>query len=305
MINNISKFKKGIVFDIQKFSIHDGAGIRTLVFMKGCPLRCYWCSNPESQKFNPEIAFIKNNCIKCGYCYSECEQGAIDSKNYDINRDLCISCGKCTKRCPANAKRVVGYSITVKELFQEIDKDRIFYRNSEGGVTVGGGEPTAQPEFVSEFLKMCRDNNLNTTIETCGYAKWGDVESIIEHVDSAFFDIKCMDTKKHKLLTGVENSIILDNIKKAAKKIPITIRTPIIPGFNDDEKNLIEIINFSSELEKVQEIEFLMYHSLGVYKYDWLGLQYQLSHVKQPDEQYKEKIRKITDRITKLNIKIT
>lgn len=303
--NDDNKFKKGIVFDVQRFSIHDGLGIRTLVFMKGCPLKCLWCSNPESQKIKPETAFIKNNCIKCGSCYSECEEKAIGKEDFDIDRNLCINCGRCETVCPTNTKKTIGYIITVEKLFEKIDKDRIFYRNSEGGVTVGGGEPTVQPEFVASFLKMCKDNNVHTSIETCGYAKWRDVESIIENVDSAFFDIKCMDNNKHKILTGVENGIILDNIAKAAEKIPVTIRTPIIPGYNDYEENLIDTINFSSQLKKINGIEFLMYHSLGVYKYDWIGREYSLFHIKQPDDKYKEKIKEITNGVkTKLKIKI-
>jgi pyruvate formate lyase activating enzyme len=283
---------KGLIFNIQKFSIHDGNGIRTLVFMKGCPLRCLWCSNPESQSFLEEIMYIKKNCVLCGKCAIVCPENATDHEDYEIDRDRCTVCGACAEVCYANAKKKVGRWISVDELVSEIEKDRIFYRNSQGGVTIGGGEPIAQPGFVLRVLKECKRLNIHTAIETCGHSKWNKIERIFETVDQIFFDLKHMGKGEHKMLTGVTNRLILDNAKRVAGlNKDITFRIPLIPGYNDSEENIILTGRFvkglMTPLNNIKT-EILPYHNLGSDKYASLGIAYGLGKVKAPEADVKE-----------------
>lgn len=271
---------KGVIFDVQNYSLHDGEGIRTLVFMKGCPLRCIWCSNPESQNFNIEIGSLVKNCIRCGKCLEVCEENAICLPDFQIIRDRCNNCLKCAKACRVKAKKIIGIEITVDELIDIVEQDRIFYKNSGGGVTVGGGEPVGQSDFVSAFLYTCKTRNINTSIETCGYASKEVFEKTVEYTDVILFDIKHMDSKKHRELTGVRNEIILENAKRAGKYKDIIIRTPIIPGLNDDLVNIMETIRFASSLPKLVRMELLPYHNLGESKYDWIGKEYFLKNKK-------------------------
>ena len=277
-MNNISN-EKGLISDIQKFSTHDGPGIRTLVFMKGCPIRCLWCSNPETQNHHEEIVFFQKNCIGCGECAEICPLGAIETETFKLDWDICDNCGKCAEICPVNSKKLIGKWYTVSELIKEVEADRIFYRNSDGGVTVSGGEPALQYKFVSSFLKKCQGLNLNTAIETCGYAKWEHLEAIVKYSDLVFFDIKHMDSEIHKNLTGKSNKLILKNAKTVSSIAPVTIRFPIIPGYNDTKKNLEATVSFVKTLKKVEKIELLPYHSLGEYKYKSLGKRYRLRNI--------------------------
>ncbi len=271
---------KGTVFNIQKFSITDGVGIRTLVFMKGCPLRCLWCSNPESQKSGVEIMYVKTNCIGCGYCASACPQGAVDAVAFDIDRDRCIACGDCTKRCYANAKKIVGKQYTIHDLMEKVNKDRIFYQNSGGGVTVGGGEPLLQAAFVAEFLRECQRVNIHTAIETCGYCNWQSAEPVFTHTDQIFYDLKLFDSKRHKTFTGAGNELILENAVKVSRLGKETVfRVPLIKGINDDEQNLEATAAFVNDRAKdnpLVTLEILPYHSYGRDKYKWLNREYPL-----------------------------
>ncbi len=268
---------KGLISDIQKFSIHDGPGIRTLIFMKGCPIRCLWCSNPESQNYHEEMAFIHNNCTLCGECAEICPLGAIERDTFEIDRDICDNCGKCAEICPANAKKLIGKWYTIDELIKRVEEDRIFYRNSDGGVTISGGEPALQYSFVSSFLKECQGINISTAIETCGYAKWEHLEAIVKYSDLVFFDIKHMDPEIHKKLTGKSNKLILHNAIKTSSIALTIIRIPIIPGYNDSKENIAATVRFVQKLKKFDKIELLPYHSLGANKYEWLGKIYELS----------------------------
>ena len=284
---------RGLISDIQKFSIHDGPGIRTLVFMKGCPIRCLWCSNPESQVRHREIAFIEKNCIHCGECEKICQLEAIDPETFEIDRDICDNCGKCAEICPANAKKIIGKWYTIDELIEEVEQDRIFYKNTNGGVTVSGGEPIQQYKFVSRFLKRCQELNINTAIETCGYGKWEHLEKIVKYSNTIFIDIKHMDPKIHKKLTGKSNKLILQNIKKTSEIAPVIIRIPIIPGYNDSKRNISDTVLFAQELEKFNKIELLPYHSLGAYKYKWLGKRYRLNDLTYQTKKYIPVIREM------------
>jgi pyruvate formate lyase activating enzyme len=261
--------------------------------MKGCPLRCLWCSNPESQSHHEEIAFIEKNCVHCGECAEICPLGAIEPETFEIDRNICDNCGKCAEICPADAKKIMGKWYTIDELIEKVEQDRIFYRNSDGGVTISGGEPSLQYKFVSSFLKKCQGLNINTTIETCGYANWDHLEAVVKYSDHVFFDIKHMDPQIHKKLTGKSNKLILQNLRKMSSLAPVIIRIPIIPGYNDSKENITDTVLFVQELEKFDKIELLPYHSLGAYKYKWLGKRYGLNDLTNQAEKYIPKLKEM------------
>jgi len=289
--------EKGLIFNIQRFSIHDGPGIRTLVFMKGCPLRCKWCSNPEGIKNYPELIFNEKKCVKCRRCVEVCPTRAStisERGEISIDRRVCIACGKCVGVCFSGAREIVGKYMTVEEIFKEVEKDRIFYENSGGGVTLGGGEPTMQPEFARELLKMCKERSLHTAIETCGYTSWANLKEILKYVDFMYYDIKHIDPAKHKEFTGVSNKLILENLMKVFSifRLPIVIRVPIIPGYTDSEENIRGIADFVARYGG-KMIELLPYHQLGVSKYEQYSMKYELENVKPPSEESLRKLRNI------------
>lgn len=279
----------GIIFNTQKFSIHDGVGIRTLIFMKGCPLKCVWCSNPESQAREVEIMDVKSNCVGCGKCAELCPVKGIEKESYSINRVACTKCGTCAKYCYANAKKLTGKEMSLVEVMKIIEKDRIFYHNSGGGVTVGGGEPTMQADFVAELLRSCRNSNIHTAIETCGYGKWEKIGKVFEYTDQIFYDLKVMNPEIHKKFTGVDNILILENAKRiAVMGKQIIFRIPLIPGCNDDRENIEATGNFVSGLmagDNDISIEILPYHDFGSDKYKWLDAEYALKNTKKPAEE--------------------
>lgn len=291
--------RKGFVYDLQRFAIHDGPGIRTLVYMKGCPLKCLWCSSPQTQKSKPEIMHNEFNCKKCGSCVDVCPIHGITISGEDkiiIDRKLCTYCGKCLESCPNQALKLIGYHITFEELFQEVNKDSPFYRRSNGGVTVGGGEPTMQPEFVSAFLKRCKQIYIHTAIETCGYVKWNNMENILKYVDLVFIDIKHMDPIVHKELTGVSNELILENAKKISTINPMIIRIPIIPGFNDTDDNITATARFALNLgDNLKRIDLLPYHKFGTQTYSRIGMDYNLTDVEPPSEDHMIKLKEIVE----------
>jgi pyruvate formate lyase activating enzyme len=276
---------KGLIFDIQKFAIHDGGGIRTLVFLKGCPLLCPWCSNPESLAGKPEITFVCNNCIGCGKCLEICPSDAINrdesnGKGLTIDRDRCTLCGQCAKHCYAGAINIIGRYLSVPELMEIIERDRKFYEQSNGGVTFSGGEPTTQPEFLKAALKETQRRGIHTAIETSSFVNWETYASILEHVDLVLTDIKHMDDAEHKRLTGVSNKVILDNLRNISRLgIPVKIRLPLIPGFNDSTRNLEATADFVERLSHVQSLDILPYHRLGEMKWGQLGQDYSLAGV--------------------------
>jgi pyruvate formate lyase activating enzyme len=290
---------KGLIYNMQRFAIHDGPGIRTLIYMKGCPLKCLWCSSPQTQKPSPEILHIELNCKKCGRCIEACPNDAItisDDECIKIDRKLCQSCGECVETCLNQALKLAGKSITVEELFQEVNKDSPFYRRSNGGITVGGGEPTMQHEFVAAFLKRCKQIYIHTAIESCGYVKWEYLEKILKYLDLAYFDIKHMDPLVHKELTGVSNELILENIKKASILYPVIIRIPIAPGLNDSDENILATAKFAAELGKnLQRIEILPYHKFGTHLYDQLDMEYKLKNVEPPKDEHMEKLKELIE----------
>lgn len=279
------KESKGLIFDIQRYSIHDGPGIRTLVFMKGCPLRCLWCSNPESQSASKEMIFYSSQCIGCGSCIEVCPTGAAQREDLGAAKQLCEDCGACVKVCPSTARKMAGRTVSVEEILAEVKKDTPFYRRSSGGITISGGEPLMQVDFVANLLKRCGEMGIHTAIETCGFSGPESLRQVLQYVDLALFDLKHMDSRRHKELTGVGNEVILKNAAITAKTGRKTVfRVPIIPGYNDDEENIKGIAAFVSSLDSTGEVHLIPYHRLGESKYTSLGKEYPLAHLKTLDK---------------------
>ncbi len=290
---------KGIILNLQRFSVHDGPGIRTLVFMKGCQLRCLWCSNPESHKVGLQLGFIESRCVGCGKCVDVCPNKAImiteEGKAY-TDRKLCNACGRCVEACLYDAREIAGKYTTIEELVKDVEEDRDFYSNSGGGVTVGGGEPLMQHDFVREFLKRCQDRWLHTAMETCGYALWENMERVLEYVDYLFYDIKHMDHVVHREITGLSNELILENIGKilSNRSVPeVVVRVPVIPGLNDSEENISATAKFISDLGNAKGIELLPYHRLGKSKYEQFGMKYSLENLRAPEDDHMQKLNDI------------
>lgn len=278
--------QKGTVFNIQRFSLHDGPGVRTIVFLKGCAMSCLWCSNPESQYKEVQVLFNKQFCIECGKCKAVCEAGAIDLKSeYRIIREKCTACGACVEVCPTDALVSTGKEVSSEEIMTEIKKDMIHYRRSNGGITFSGGEPLLQPEFVEDMIRKCKQVGLHTAMETALYADEKSVREIIPKLDLLLMDIKCIDSLNHREFTGVNNDLILKNAKLAnelAKEI--IVRVPVIQGFNCNEKSIREIAEFVKPLDKVSEIHLLPYHNYGESKYKAIGKNYKMKDALPPDK---------------------
>lgn len=272
---------KGLIFNIQGYSIHDGPGIRTVVFLKGCPLGCKWCCNPESQTLSQDILHIRTKCVKCYRCLDECSYGAIivseEGEFISINHRVCADCKDhpCVRKCYQSALENVGTFMTVQEVMEKIVADELFYRNSGGGVTLSGGEAIMQPQFCIELLKECRESYIHTAIETCGYAPWEKLKAVLEYTDLALFDIKHMDPTVHKEWTGVSNELILNNLKLTFTqiKVPTIVRITVVPGANDSDKNMEATARFMDELG-AKEVNLINYHRLGSGKYAGLGREY-------------------------------
>jgi pyruvate formate lyase activating enzyme len=277
--------RKALVFNIQKYNTHDGHGVRTLVFFKGCPLRCQWCSNPEGQLRQYQVLYKKDLCIHCGACASVCPVGihtmARPSNVHEMILDIeCIGCRKCQEACTASALAVVGEMKTISELMAVIEEDRPFYDVSDGGVTLGGGEPMFQPEVAMNLLMTCRQRSINTAVETCGYAKPETVMQIAEFTDLFLFDVKHMNSERHYQLTGVRNESILGNLKMLLEhRCNVRIRLPLLKNINDSPDNCQQLVNFLmpfKDYKNFSGIDILPYHKLGVHKYAQLGRKYQL-----------------------------
>ncbi|UCF97781.1 MAG: glycyl-radical enzyme activating protein [Spirochaetaceae bacterium] len=294
---------QGLVFDIQRFSIHDGPGIRTLVFMKGCPLRCSWCSNPESQQAKPEIMYFEEKCIHCGACLEACPYGEVLEENWPVATELCYGCGSCVEVCYAEARKLVGRWYTVEQVSDIVERDRVFYEESGGGMTVGGGEPMFQAAFVAGLLQTCRRRGIHTAIETCGFTPWKTMSKVLEHTDLLLMDIKHMDSQTHKKHTGVGNERILENARKAADVVgEMVVRLPLIPDFNDGHENIRALGRFVAEqLPAVQRIDVLPYHSTGESKSKRLGRPYTLPGLK---PQSREKVDAVEQILQSYGIKI-
>jgi pyruvate formate lyase activating enzyme len=289
----------GLVYKIQRFAVHDGPGIRTLVHMKGCPLKCVWCSSPESQGRNPQLMHILAHCTSCGTCIPSCPNEVISIDEHGVPQmawEKCEHDGQCVDACPHQARELSGKFYTVEELYQEVAKDSPFYRRSNGGVTVGGGEPTLQHEFVDAFLQRCKKSYIHTAIETCGFVKWEFLEPLLVNLDLVYMDVKHMDSGVHREITGVPNDRILENVRKTAEMRPLVIRIPTIPGLNDTVENIMATANFAAELgDKLQRIELLPFHEFGSHTYSQIGMEYQIEEIKPPSEEHMESLRLIVE----------
>lgn len=271
--------QRGIVFNIQKYSVHDGPGIRTIVFLKGCALSCHWCSNPESQNPRPELAYNAGRCLeldKCGHCVTACERGAVshggDGKPV-IDRSLCAGCAMpCAEACPAQGLLIYGKQRSVDDVLCSVEQDAAFYSRSGGGMTLSGGEPLLQADFAVALLRQARARRLKTAVETCGMVPATSVRAAARYLNYVLFDIKHMDSAAHEARTGRPNTRILENFRILAEEfpdVPILARTPVIPGFNDSEEAIAAIAAFLKPFERVR-YEMLPYHRLGTQKYHFL-----------------------------------
>lgn len=267
----------GYIFQIQKMSTEDGPGIRTTVFFKLCPLKCVWCHNPESINKEPSIQWFKTKCIGCKSCVEVCPQHAIklDKTGIHIDRTKCECCGTCVEECPSTALRKLGEHRSLEDLFHEVEKDKVYYEKSKGGITVSGGEPTLQPDFILKFLKMCKEAGFHTAIDTCGYASKEIYEKLIPYVDLVLFDLKIMDSTKHEEFTGVSNEKILANAIWLANELEslgkeLWIRTPLIPKYTATEENIQRIGEFIVEGlgNKIARWDLLAFNNLASAKYD-------------------------------------
>ncbi len=281
---------KGVVFDIQRFTLHDGPGIRTAVFMKGCPLRCAWCQNPESIRKAPQISYFPAQCIHCGACVAACPERAVrPDGNYlidKLNLTLCTHCGLCAQACSAGALKMVGDSMTVEEVTDAVMKDFSFYQNSHGGVTFTGGEPTCQPEFLTAMVKEFKKLGLHLVIETCGAFDWETVKEALPGIDIFYFDLKHTEDAKHRAFTGEGCTQILENLKRTDQLgKPIRIRVPLISGFNDSPEEFAGILYFAAGLKNLDKVQVLPYHKFGVSKYDRVGVGYSLQGVEPPSNE--------------------
>lgn len=278
---------EAFIWNIQRYNIHDGAGIRTIVFFKGCPLSCKWCANPEGISGSAELKVNKALCISCGLCVEVCQNRAITlcDSLVNVDRNRCRLCGKCVQVCYAKALEILGRKVTIKEILKECEKDSIFYRWSGGGLTLSGGEVLLQSEFAAALLCAAKGEGIDTAIETCAAVQWAKFEKVLPYVDTYLFDLKLMDNVMHKKYTGMPNDLILENaIKLAMHGGNIVFRMPVIPGVNDTEDNIRKTAEFAKRCN-AEYLELLPYHKLGVNKYEMLGKNYELPEVVSPSQQ--------------------
>lgn len=292
----------GIVYNIQRMSTKDGPGLRTTVFLKGCPLHCPWCSNPESQSFKPQLLVFSNLCVACGACEKVCPNGAVVRLGESFNRDrsICKDCGLCAQSCPSKAREISGKRMTVEEVMRVVDSDSLFYENSGGGVTFGGGEPTSSGDFLQALIDACAGRGYHICLDTCGVCEPERFRKIMERVDLFLFDCKHMDPEEHKRLTGRDNVVILENLHNLfeARK-PVQIRVPLMPGINDTEENIAAMAAFLHKHGKY-EIDVLPCHTFGHSKYAALNLPDPAMIPYQPDE-----FKVVMERFKKHDLKVT
>jgi len=287
----------GIIFDVKRYAIHDGPGIRTTVFFKGCPLRCRWCHNPESFLGRPEHSLRSGRCTGCERCIEACRQGAIsrDGQRWSVDLSKCVFCGACAEACPTGAREILGRHVTVPELIDQIERDVLFFDQSGGGVTLSGGEPLAQATFVESLLRHCKAREIHTALDTACYAPWEAIEAIGPYVDLFLCDLKHMDSAVHERFTGVPNELILRNLGRLGGRFgEIIIRIPIIPGVNDDDGNITASGEFLASLGVVSRVDVLPYHRAAATKVARLTERHELLEAVSPSA---ERVQSIADRL--------
>lgn len=278
----------GTIFDIRKYSVHDGPGIRTTVFLKGCPLRCWWCHNPESQLPQRELIFRETRCIACRSCLERCPQSAIhwDTTAPVTDSERCDLCGECLEACPTGARDIAGKEMTPAEVMAAVRRDIVFYDESGGGVTFSGGEPMRQPVFLEQLLRACKAEEIHTALDTCGYTPWDALERVQPFVDLFLYDLKLMDDELHRKYTGVSNRVILANLQKLVSAgSRVIVRIPLIPGITDTQENISQIGAFLQSTGGITRVDILPYHNTAVQKYHRLSRDYQLNDARTQSEE--------------------
>ena len=280
---------EGIITDIQRFSIHDGPGIRTTVFLKGCNQRCFWCHNPETLSPKPELQLYLERCIACGACFERCPEGAhtlVDGEHH-FDRDVCTGCGACAETCYARALVLIGETKSADEVVETVLRDRAFYETSGGGVTLSGGDPLLQPAFTEAVLSRCHEAGLHTAVETAANVPWERIEKILPVTDLVMMDIKLMDSERHREAVGVPNERILANARRLGETgKPLIVRTPVVPGINDDADTIRAIAAFAARLPNLVSYELLRFHAMATNKYDSLGMIYQAATLTAPTQEH-------------------
>ncbi|HID06022.1 MAG TPA: glycyl-radical enzyme activating protein [Armatimonadetes bacterium] len=278
----------GCIFDIKRFAIHDGPGIRTTVFLKGCPLQCLWCHNPESISPHREMLFTPERCIICGACENVCPTGAhrFEDNQHIYERERCVVCGRCADVCHARALEIVGRNVTVADVMSEVEQDIPFYETSDGGLTISGGEPLMQLKFTEALLRVAKQRGLHTCLDTSGYADWNAFERILPLVDLFLYDIKFINDDQHRKWTGVSNARILQNLRQLVNAgANVTLRCPIIPTINDSNEHFRDLAELINELNAPLKCELLPYHRMAVPKYKRLGREYPLADIEIPSNE--------------------
>jgi pyruvate formate lyase activating enzyme len=280
--------RTGRVFDVQRFSLHNGPGIRTTAFLKGCPLACAWCHNPEGRCPDPQVIRVESRCVVCGACGDVCPTRAARGGG---GAEPCRVCGACVEVCPAGARELAGRDVTVDELADEAARDRVFFEESHGGVTFSGGEPLAQPEFLLAVLERLRETGIHTAVDTCGHAPCEVLLRVAAATDLVLFDLKLLDERRHRRLTGVSNRAILENFHALGQSgASLWVRVPVIPGINDDEENLAATARLAAATPGVRRVDLLPYHRAGMTKFGRIGMPYEMGDVQPPSSEQMERL---------------
>jgi len=273
----------GLVTNIQRYSLQDGPGIRTTVFLKGCPLDCWWCHNPEGLTPEQEVITVESRCLRCGECVIVCPQEVARKGGENEDRAVCTRCGACVRACPTGARQFAGLKMTVDDVVQEIFKDSIFHDDSSGGVTFSGGEPLLQNEFLLALLRACRQSGIHTAVDTCGFVKKSTLLEVAALADLILFDLKMLDEARHRKFTGVSNAVILQNLREVcAKHENVWLRVPLIPGINDALEELRAMAQFAASLLSIRQVNLLPYHRTGVQKFKRFHRDYRLPDAMPP-----------------------